>query len=108
MHYSTAPDLFQCDHPFRRQHIAFSTQHSRWSKVTCHQECLAQSVICCPLRSSTSGPHQDSTSNNLTGKCRMRLDPGIMDMENVVYRMQCVVHEKGGHIEVSSHASPRK
>ncbi|GBO28178.1 hypothetical protein AVEN_171011-1 [Araneus ventricosus] len=27
-----------------------------------------------------------------------------MDMENIVYKMQCVVHEKGRHTEGSSHA----
>ncbi|GBM19727.1 hypothetical protein AVEN_880-1 [Araneus ventricosus] len=38
-----------------------------------------------------------------TGKSRMRLDPGRMGMENVVYRMLCVVQEKGDHhIEGSS------
>ncbi|GBN98544.1 hypothetical protein AVEN_125546-1 [Araneus ventricosus] len=96
-----APDLFQCGHPSRGPHIAFCTQHSRRPKVTCHKECSAQSVTCCPLRSSTSGPQQErpKTSNNPTGKSRMRLDPEKMDMENVVYRIQCVVHEKGGHIE---------
>ncbi|GBN29969.1 hypothetical protein AVEN_45416-1 [Araneus ventricosus] len=101
-----ATDLCQCDHPSRGPHIAFCSQHFRGPKVTCPQECLAQSVICCPLRSSTSGTHQDrpSTSNNSTGKSRMVLDPGRMDMENVVYRMQCVTHKKGGHIEGSSHA----
>ncbi|GBN15480.1 hypothetical protein AVEN_238510-1 [Araneus ventricosus] len=83
-------DIFQCDHPFPRPHIASCTQHSRQPKVACHQECSAKSVICCPLRSSTSGPHQDrpQTSNNPTGKSRMRLDPRRMDMENVVYRME--------------------
>ncbi|GBM68514.1 hypothetical protein AVEN_158088-1 [Araneus ventricosus] len=56
-------------------------------------------------RSSRSGPHQHrpQTSNNSTGKSRMRLDPVRMDMENVVYRIQCVVHEKGDHIEGLSH-----
>ncbi|GBM06040.1 hypothetical protein AVEN_49424-1 [Araneus ventricosus] len=41
-------------------------------------------------------PHEDRpwTSNNSTGKNSVRLEPGRMDMENVVYRMQCVVHEK--------------
>ncbi|GBN95995.1 hypothetical protein AVEN_173536-1 [Araneus ventricosus] len=57
--FTIASDLFQCDHPSRGPHTAFCTQHSRRPKVTCHQECSAQSVICCPLRSSTSGPHQD-------------------------------------------------
>ncbi|GBM96089.1 hypothetical protein AVEN_212487-1 [Araneus ventricosus] len=31
-------------------------------------------------------------------KSRMRLDTGRIDMENAVYRMQCVFNEKGGHI----------
>ncbi|GBN54955.1 hypothetical protein AVEN_19998-1 [Araneus ventricosus] len=101
-----APDIFQCDRPSPGPLIASCTQHSRRPKVTCHQECSAQSEICCPLRSSTSGPHQNKPriSNNPTGKSRMRLDPWTMDMGNVVYRTKCVVHEKGGHIEGSSHA----
>ncbi|GBM57055.1 hypothetical protein AVEN_157021-1 [Araneus ventricosus] len=47
--------------------------------------------------------HQDRpwTSNNPIGKSHMGLDPGRMDMENVVYRMQCVVHDEGVHIERS-------
>ncbi|GBL95638.1 hypothetical protein AVEN_24840-1 [Araneus ventricosus] len=50
---------------------------------------------------SRSGPHQDRpwTANNPTGKSHMRLDTERMDMENVVYRMQCVVYEKGDHVE---------
>ncbi|GBM11126.1 hypothetical protein AVEN_171035-1 [Araneus ventricosus] len=82
------------------------TQHSRQPKVTCHQECSAQSLICCPLSSSTSGSRQERplTSNNPTEKNRKRLDPEKMDMENVLYRMQCVVPEKGDHIKGSSHA----
>ncbi|GBO26214.1 hypothetical protein AVEN_159817-1 [Araneus ventricosus] len=36
---------------------------------------------CCPLKSSTSGSHQDRPSNNPTGKSGMRLDPGRVDME---------------------------
>ncbi|GBM25987.1 hypothetical protein AVEN_223121-1 [Araneus ventricosus] len=52
---TTAPDLFQCDHPPRGPHIAFCTKHSRWPKVTCHQEYSAQSVICChQLRDPTN------------------------------------------------------
>ncbi|GBO42224.1 hypothetical protein AVEN_221022-1, partial [Araneus ventricosus] len=55
---------------------------------------------------STSGPRQDRpwTSNNPTGKSRIRLDSGRMAMENEMYRTRCVVHEKVSHIEVSSHA----
>ncbi|GBM38788.1 hypothetical protein AVEN_210523-1 [Araneus ventricosus] len=37
------------------------------------------------------------TSNNPRRKSHMRLVSGRMGMENVVYRMKCVVHEKGGH-----------
>ncbi|GBM15392.1 hypothetical protein AVEN_199649-1 [Araneus ventricosus] len=82
-----AQDLFQCDHFSRGPHIQSCTQHSPWSKVTCHKECSAQPVIYFPLRSSTSGLHQDrpGTSNNPTGKSRMRLDSGRMGMENVLY-----------------------
>ncbi|GBM25245.1 hypothetical protein AVEN_153427-1 [Araneus ventricosus] len=96
-----APDIFQCDYPSPGPRIASCTQHSRLSKVTCHQECSAQPVICCPVRSSTLGPHQNRpwTSNNATGISRMRLDPGRMGMEIVVYSMQCVVHEKSSDIE---------
>ncbi|GBN02827.1 hypothetical protein AVEN_216787-1 [Araneus ventricosus] len=44
-----APDIFQCDHRPRGPHIAFCTQYSRRPKVTCPQECSAQSVLCCPV-----------------------------------------------------------
>ncbi|GBO14278.1 hypothetical protein AVEN_195235-1 [Araneus ventricosus] len=67
----------------------------------CHPEFLAQSVLCYPFGSSMSRPHRDRTwtSNNPRGKSQMRLDPGKMGMENVMYRMQCVVQEKGEDTE---------
>ncbi|GBL83039.1 hypothetical protein AVEN_165273-1 [Araneus ventricosus] len=39
------------------------------------------------------------TSNKPTGKRRMMLDSGRMDMKPVVYTMQCVAHEKSGDNE---------
>ncbi|GBN12542.1 hypothetical protein AVEN_166309-1 [Araneus ventricosus] len=103
-----APDIFQCDHPFPGPNITSCTQHSRRPKVTCLQEFSAQSVICCPLRSSSSRPHQDRplTSHNPTEK-KAHGHPRSMDMETVVHRMQCVFHEKSDHIEGSPHPSPR-
>ncbi|GBN59498.1 hypothetical protein AVEN_106544-1 [Araneus ventricosus] len=56
---TVAPELFQSNHPSSGPRIASCTQHSRRPKVTCHQECSKQSLICCPLRSSTSGSQQD-------------------------------------------------
>ncbi|GBM45855.1 hypothetical protein AVEN_87216-1 [Araneus ventricosus] len=86
-------DIFQCDHPSGGPHIASCTQHSRRPKVTCHQESSAESVICCPLRSSTSGPRQD--------RLKLQITP---QEKNVVYRLQCVVHKECDHTEGSSHA----
>ncbi|GBO35672.1 hypothetical protein AVEN_171732-1 [Araneus ventricosus] len=65
-------DLFQFDHPSRGPYIASCTQHPQRPNVICHQECSAQPVICCPLK---SGLHQDRTwiSNNPTGKSHIRV-----------------------------------
>ncbi|GBM18832.1 hypothetical protein AVEN_203108-1 [Araneus ventricosus] len=90
--------------PWTSHFILYTTFSMAESNV--HQKWSAQTVICCPSRSLTSRPHQGRpwTSNNPTGKSRMRLDPRRMDMENVVCMMQCVVNEKGDNIEGSSHA----
>ncbi|GBN02029.1 hypothetical protein AVEN_152729-1 [Araneus ventricosus] len=75
--------------------------YSRRPSVTCHKECSAQPLIYYLLTFSMSGLHKDRhwTSNNPTGKSNMCLDPRRMDIENIVYRMRYVVHEKGDPIE---------
>ncbi|GBM97473.1 hypothetical protein AVEN_103886-1 [Araneus ventricosus] len=71
-------------------HTTFSTAESNM-----HQECSLLRAVrnMLPFTVVNVEPNQDrpSTPNNPAGKSRMRLDPRRMDMENVVYRMQCVV-----------------
>ncbi|GBL97919.1 hypothetical protein AVEN_127023-1 [Araneus ventricosus] len=107
-----APDLFQCDHPSCGPHIAFCTQHSRRPKITCHQESQhsPQYVVLYgrQRRDNTKIDIGLQITPQEKVRCSVRLDPGGMDMENVVYRMQCVVHKKDGLIEGLSHSSTRK
>ncbi|GBN90482.1 hypothetical protein AVEN_128259-1 [Araneus ventricosus] len=94
-------DLFQCNQLSREPHTTSCSQHSRRPNVTFHQECSAQPMKLCLLRSSNSRPpHQDIpwTSNNPTRKTQIQVRCGENGHEKC-----CVQDEMCGPREGWSH-----
>ncbi|GBN99890.1 LIM/homeobox protein Lhx3, partial [Araneus ventricosus] len=94
----TIPKCAGCEQPILDRFILKVLERSWHGKCLKCIDCQAQLADKCFARNG-----QVFCKDDFFKKSRMRLDPGRMDMENLAHRMQSMVHEKGGHIEGSSH-----
>ncbi|GBM02077.1 hypothetical protein AVEN_209762-1 [Araneus ventricosus] len=93
--------MIQCDHPPRGTHIASCKQHSPCP--------ISPEFTSAPLflwgylksKVYLGGVPALMTLNNNILRTVLSIsgDTLLSAVENVVYRMQCVVHKKGGHTE---------
>ncbi|GBL77016.1 hypothetical protein AVEN_12670-1 [Araneus ventricosus] len=93
--------MIQCDHPYRGPHIASCSQHSPCPFSPDQTSCdfflwgyLKSKVYLGGVRTLTT-----LKDNILRTVLSIPDDMLLSAVEDVVYRMQCVVHEKCGPIE---------